>query len=411
MNTLISLGVAMAVGLLLTRVMKLVKLPNVTAFLIAGLLIGPSLWTLVTGGRFNGIVTAETLGNFDIIVTIALGFIAFSIGGEFRLASVKKLGKQIVLITFMQALTATVFVFLALTVAGFGLPEALALGAIATATAPAATLLVVRQYKADGPVTRTLLPVVAFDDAIGLMVFSVAVSLARTIANGEKATVLNMLVEPLTEIVLSLIVGGALGLAMAFCTKWFKSRANRLSVCIAAVLIGVGLVELFEANNFSLFGVKLSLSSLLLCMMAGAVYCNISGEYEKVLEGVDRWTPPLFMLFFVISGADLDISLLPKLGVIGVLYIVFRSLGKCFGARVGAKIAGSDKNVQKYLGITLLPQAGVAIGMAQMVIGELPQYGASIQAVVLCATLIYEIVGPVLTKVALKKAGEIKSDA
>lgn len=400
----------MAAGLAMTRLMKLFKLPNVTAFLFAGLLIGPSLWSLVTGGRFSGIVNEKTLENFDIIVTLALGFIAFSIGGEFRLSDVKKLGKQILTITVIQALGATIFVFGALFVFGFPLPDALALGAIATATAPAATLLVVRQYKADGPVTRTLLPVVAFDDAIGLMIFSVSISLARTIAEGGRATVINMLIEPLTEIILSLVIGSALGVITALCGKWFKSRANRLSVCIGATVIGVGLVELFEAKSFTVFGVHLSLSSLLLCMMIGAVFCNLSKDYGNILDGVDRWTPPLFMLFFVISGADLNLSLLPKLGLIGVLYIVFRSLGKYFGARLGAKIAGADKNVQKYLGITLLPQAGVAIGMAQMAVAQLGEYGKNIQAVVLCATLIYEIVGPVLTKIALKKAGEIREE-
>lgn len=410
MNALISLGIAMAAGLAMTRPMKLIKLPNVTAFLFAGLLIGPSLWTLITGGRFCGILDADALKAFDIIVTVALGFIAFSIGGEFRFSDVKKLGKQIFIITIIQALGATIFVFGALMIFGFSLPEALALGAIATATAPAATLLVVRQYKADGPVTRTLLPVVAFDDAIGLMIFSVFISLARTIAEGGRATVKNMLIEPLAEIVLSLVIGALLGIIVALCGKWFKSRENRLSVCIAATVIGVGLVELFDAKKFTVLGVRLSLSSLLLCMMIGAVFCNLSKDYGKMLEGTDRWTPPLFMLFFVISGAELDLALLPKIGVIGVVYIVFRSLGKYFGARLGATVAGADKNVRKYLGITLLPQAGVAIGMAQIVTSELGTYGASIRAVVLCATLIYEIVGPVLTKIALQKAGEIRKD-
>lgn len=408
MNTLLALGIAMAAGLLLTRVIKLIKLPNVTAYLIAGLLIGPSLWKIITGGSWEGIISKGTLESFDVIVTLALGFIAFSIGGEFRLSDIKKLGKQIVSITFCQALGATLVVLGALVIGGFELPEALALSAIATATAPAATLLVVRQYKADGPVTRTLLPVVALDDAIGLMVFSVFISLAQTIANGQTPTVINMLVQPLVEIVLSLLIGGVLGIAVALCIKWFKSRANRLSVCIAATVIDVALVELFEKSNFTVFGIELSLSSLLVCMMTGAVYCNLNSEYEKVLDGVDRWTPPLFMLFFVISGADLDLSLLPKIGLIGVIYIIARSIGKYFGARIGATAVKADPNVRKYLGLTLLPQAGVAIGMAQMVVGELPQYGAQIQAVVLCATLVYEIAGPVITKIALIKAGEIK---
>ena len=408
MNTLLSLGVAMTIGLLMTRLIKLIRLPNVTAFLIGGLLIGPSFWTLVTGGKFAGIITAETVDNFDIIVTVALGFIAFSIGGEFRLSEVKKLGKQILVITVLQALCAAGFVFAAEALFGFDFAEALVLGAIATATAPAATLLVVRQYKADGPVTRTLLPVVAFDDAIGLMIFSISVALAKTLSNGQSPTVNSMLVEPLCEIILSLLVGAVFGFLVAIGVKFFKSRANRLSLCIAAVLIDVGLVKLFETLKPTVFGIELS---LLVCMMTGAVVCNLCGEYAKVLEGTDRWTPPLFMLFFVISGADLNISLLPKLGLIGVVYLIARALGKYFGARLGATIAKADTNIRKYLGLTLLPQAGVAIGMAQMVIGELPQYGADIQAVVLCATLIYEIVGPIATKIALVKAGEIKKDA
>ena len=363
MNTLLSLGVAMTIGLLMTRVIKLIKLPNVTAFLVGGLLIGPSFWTLVTGGKFAGIITAETVENFDIIVTVALGFIAFSIGGEFRLSEVKKLGKQILVITVLQALCAAGFVFVAELAFGFEFSEALVLGAIATATAPAATLLVVRQYKA------------------------------------------------FLVIIPSLLVGAVFGLLVAIGVKFFKSRANRLSLCIAAVIIDVGLVELFETLKPAVFGVELSLSSLLVCMMTGAVFCNLCGEYAKVLEGTDRWTPPLFMLFFVISGADLNISLLPKLGLIGVVYLFARALGKYFGARIGATIAKADKNIRKYLGLTLLPQAGVAIGMAQMVISELPQYGADIQAVVLCATLIYEIIGPIATKIALVKAGEIRKDA
>lgn len=409
MNILLSLGIALAVGLLFTRIMKLVKLPNVTAYLFAGLLIGPSFWTLVTGGKYDGLLNEQTLDSFEIIVTLALGFIAFSIGGEFRISSIKKLGKQIITITFFQALTTTVFVLVALLVAGFGTPTALSLSAIATATAPAATLLVVRQYKADGPVTRTLLPVVALDDAIGLMVFSIFVSLACTIANGENISAKTMIIAPLVEIILSLLIGSVLGFAVALCVKWFKSRANRLCVCITAVVIGVAIVELFEEKQYSILGMNLSLSSLLLCMMTGAVFCNLCGEYDKVLEGIERWTPPLFMLFFVISGADLDLSLLPKIGAVGIVYLVFRVLGKYFGARIGACIAHSEENVRKYLGFMLIPQAGVAIGMAQLIITKLPQFGSQIQAVVLCATLIYEIIGPILTKIALRKAGEIKA--
>lgn len=398
MNTLLSLGIAMAVGLLFTRIVKLVKLPNVTGYLIAGLLIGPSVL---------GLIDKATVESFNMIVTLALGFIAFSIGGEFKLGTLKKLGKNVTVITFFQAIGAVAVVFVVLLVAGLCgalgedyLPMVFTLSAIATATAPAATLLVVRQYKAHGPVTETLLPVVAMDDAIGLMIFAIFNAIAVAIASGETPTVTTMLLDPLLEIVLSLLIGFALGLIVALCTRVFKYRANRLCLCITATVIGVALADMW------------GLSSLLLCMMIGAVFSNLGFEVDRVLEGTDRWTPPLFMLFFVISGADLDLSILPTVGILGALYIIARALGKYFGAMAGSAVVKADPNVRKYLGITLLPQAGVAVGMAQIALSEFTALGESdigrkIQAVVLCATLVYEIVGPVLTKISLKKAGEI----
>lgn len=388
----------MAVGLLFTRIVKLVKLPNVTGYLIAGLLIGPSVL---------GLIDKATVESFNMIVTLALGFIAFSIGGEFKLGTLKKLGKNVTVITFFQAIGAVAVVFVVLLVAGLCgvlgedyLPMVFTLSAIATATAPAATLLVVRQYKAHGPVTETLLPVVAMDDAIGLMIFAIFNAIAVAIASGETPTVTTMLLDPLLEIVLSLLIGFALGLIVALCTRVFKSRANRLCLCITATVIGVALADMW------------GLSSLLLCMMIGAVFSNLGFEVDRVLEGTDRWTPPLFMLFFVISGADLDLSILPTVGILGALYIIARALGKYFGAMAGSAVVKADPNVRKYLGITLLPQAGVAVGMAQIALSEFTALGESdigrkIQAVVLCATLVYEIVGPVLTKISLKKAGEI----
>ena len=388
----------MAVGLLFTRIVKLVKLPNVTGYLIAGLLIGPSVL---------GLIDKATVESFDMIVTLALGFIAFSIGGEFKLGTLKKLGKNVTVITFFQALGAVAVVFVVLLVAGLCgalgedyLPMVFTLSAIATATAPAATLLVVRQYKAHGPVTETLLPVVAMDDAIGLMIFAIFNAIAVAIASGETPTVTTMLLDPLLEIFLSLLIGFALGLVVALCTRVFKSRANRLCLCITATVIGVALADMW------------GLSSLLLCMMIGAVFSNLGFEVDRVLEGPDRWTPPLFMLFFVISGADLDLSILPTVGILGALYIIARALGKYFGAMAGAAVVKADPNIRKYLGLTLLPQAGVAVGMAQIALSEFTALGESdigrkIQAVVLCATLVYEIVGPVLTKISLKKAGEI----
>ena len=409
-NTLLALGIAMAVGLLFTRLIKLVKLPNVTAYLIGGLLIGPSLWGLITSGNF-AILSHEAVESFGIIVSLALGFIAFSIGGEFKISTLRRLGKNVTIITIFQAVGTVIVVFCVL--AGAGLlnllgenywPIVFTLSAIATATAPAATLLVVRQYKARGPVTETLLPVVAMDDAIGLMIFSIFNAIAVALASGHGLSISTMLLEPLREIGLSLVVGLVLGVILAFCTRVFKSRANRLSLCIAATLFGVALSEIWH------------LSSLLLCMMIGAVLCNFGKDVDRILDGSERWTPPLFMLFFVISGAELNLEILPTVGILGALYIIARSIGKYFGAMAGAGAVKADPNVRKYLGITLLPQAGVAVGMATIALNEFTALGQSdlgrkIQAVVLCATLVYEIFGPMLTKIALKKAGEISKEA
>lgn len=385
-NILLYVAIAMAVALVFNRFAKLVGLPNVTGYLIAGLLIGGSVLNIVPRG------VSETL---NIISDVALGFIAFSIGGEFKLESIKKIGGSALTITFFQALSATLFVDVALLLLGFEVPLAITLGAIATATAPAATLMVVRQYKAKGPVTQVLLPVVALDDAVGLVVFAVSMSAAHIFADGAAISVKTVLVEPLIEIIGSLAIGAALGAVVALCMKLFASRANRLSVILCAVLAGTAIADM------------LGLSSLLLCMSIGALFANLTHDIDRLLDANDVWTAPLFMLFFVLSGADLDLSVLPTVGLLGVAYILARSLGKYIGTFAGSSIVHADKNIRNYLGVALLPQAGVAIGMSHVVASELPAYGAKISAVVLSATLIYELVGPLLTKAVLIKAGEI----
>ncbi|MGN0538933.1 MAG: cation:proton antiporter [Candidatus Fimenecus sp.] len=387
MNTLLSLSLGMVLGLLMTRIMKKINLPNVTGYLIAGLIAGPYCLKIFSAGE---------LDNMTVVTNAALGFIAFSIGGEFKLSALKQLGAKIFVITLFEAVGASVLVSAVLLAMGYNAPLALVLGAIASATAPAATLMVVRQYKASGPVTSTLLPVVAIDDAVCLMLFSILSSVAKTIEAGNGFQVYATIVKPLIEIALSLVIGFAVGIALSLCSKFFKSRANRISLVVTAVFLGVGLSEL------------MGLSSLLLCMAIGAALANFSPVSDAVLEGTDRWTPPLFMLFFVISGAQFNFSILPQVGIVGVAYILLRSFGKYFGAMAGCAIVKTEKTVRKYLGITLLPQAGVAIGMAQLSLTVVPEYGEQIRAVVLCATLIYELVGPLLTKAALTKAGEIK---
>ena len=388
MHTLFYVAIAMVAGLLLTRVVKLVHLPNVTGYLIAGLLIGPYCFNLLP---------ADALEGLGLITVAALGFIAFSIGSEFKLAHIKAIGGKVITITVFQALGAVLLVDVVLCLCGVDVPMALALGAIATATAPAATLMVVRQYKAKGELTSTLLPVVAMDDAIGLVVYSVSVSIAQMIASGSAFSFTATILTPLLDIVLSLVIGGVLGLLVAVSNRFFHSKANRLCICIAAVLLGVAIAKQY------------GLSDLLLCMSIGAVYVNLRDDAVQTLEHTDTWTPPLFMLFFVISGAELNLTVLPTVGLIGMLYIVVRAIGKYAGAYLGSVLVKASPNIRKYLGITLMPQAGVAIGMAQLVLTQLPQYGPQIQAVVLCATLIYELVGPVCTKIALTKAGDIPS--
>ena len=356
MKILLILAIAMAGGLALSRLMKLLNLPNVTGYLIAGILIGPFVLKLVTN---------VDIKSAKIITTTALGFIAFSIGGEFKLSLLKKLGGKIVVITVVQAVMTVLLVLLALLLVPgeYRVPRALLLGAIAAATAPAATLLVVRQYKAKGPVQAIVL-------------------------------------DPLREIGLSLLTGGVMGAVLAFVMRFFKSKANRLCLMLAAVFACVALSEMWE------------LSSLLTCMMLGAVFANMRSDSVIAMELCEGWTPALFMLFFVLSGAELDFSILLTVGIPGIIYIIARSAGKYFGAFTGAAMSHADPKVRKYLGVTLLPQAGVAIGMAQMVAAsDLPQtLSAQVVTVALFATLVYELAGPVLTKLALAKAGEISAE-
>lgn len=402
-DILLVICLALVVGLLMTRLMKIVGLPNVTGYLIVGIILGPCVLGLMSKDQIENV--------FSVITDLALAFIAFSIGVEFKISSFKHIGKNVFVITLTQALTTTFLVDAVIITMAIvrpdlvPLPVAICLGAIATATAPAATLMVVRQYKAKGPVTETLLPVVALDDAVGLIVFSVSIALAKVFASGTQPTFNSIVLEPLLEIVASLGIGAILGLLLTLGMKLFKSRANRLCLCIAMVMAGCGLTRLSATLGIPGF----SLSSLLVCMMIGAIYCNMFKESDVIMEQCDRWTTPLFMLFFIISGANLDIFNIVNVGIVGIVYVFVRAAGKYFGAMWGAAVVKAPKPVTKYLGLTLLPQAGVAIGMAAICATSLPAAeAAAVTTVVLCATLIYELVGPVITKIALTAAGEIE---
>ena len=410
MSTLLSVSIALLAGLLMTRAFKPLKLPSVTAYLIAGVLIGPYCIGRL-GIEGLGFATSEAVGALSLISEVALGFIAFSIGSEFRLDELKKTGKQALVIGILQALVATLFVDLALLVVHvimpdkLSVPQLITLGAIATATAPAATLMVVRQYKADGPLTRLLLPIVALDDAVGLIVFAVSFGIARSLMEGA-ADMVSIIVNPLIEIICSLGLGAIMGYILTQLEKMFNSNTNRLNMTIAFVFITVALSMLdFHVGPF-----HISFSSLLVCMMLGTIFCNICPLSHDLMENTDKWTSPLFALFFVISGAELELGVFTEgaIVLIGVVYIVFRSLGKYFGTFVSAKMVNCEPSICKYLGITLLPQAGVALGMCAIAAEQLPGQGALIRNITLFAVLIYELVGPLLTRQALTKAGDIK---
>ncbi len=417
---ILTVSICMITGLLVTRLVRLLNLPDVTAYLLAGVLVGTfCLGGVSLGGYYLGynehVFEQETLHVvFDVICNLALGFIAFAIGSEFRWSSLKKTGKEATVIGILQAVIATLLVDAALIGLHFilgdeilPLPAAILLGAIASATAPAATLMVVRQYKAKGPLTSILLPIVALDDAVGLVLFAVSASVAKAILSGNGISVVSIVVEPLLEIVLSLVLGAVIGFALTFAENLFHSNSNRLSLSIAFVFITVASAML----KFEVGGVHIGFSSLLTCMMMGTVFCNFSPCSEEMMERTDKWTKPIFILFFVISGAELDLSVFtkPVFLAIGAIYILFRSLGKYFGARGSSMLMRSEPTIQKYLGITLLPQAGVALGMVTTVCADpsLSSVANTVRFVVLFAVLIYEVFGPMMTKWALIKAGDI----
>ena len=404
-----SVSVALLAGLLMTRLFKRIRLPAVTAYLIAGVLIGPYCVGAI-GIDGLGFPTAEKVSALSLVSEVALGFIAFSIGNEFRTDDLKKTGKQALVIGVVQAVAAMILVDAALILAHLVWPEtlslaqAITLGAIATATAPAATLMVVRQYKADGPLTRLLLPIVALDDAVGLIAFAVSFGMAKTLVAGE-VDVISILVNPILEIVASLALGALAGWVLTWLEKLFNSNTNRLNLTIGVVFLAASI----SMTEIEIGPVKLGFSSLLVCMMLGTVFCNICPLSHDLMASADKWTSPLFALFFVISGAQLELGVFGDFTIvlIGAIYILARSLGKYLGARMSAGWTHCAPQIRKYLGVTLLPQAGVALGMCATAM-QLGAEGNLIRNITLFAVLIYELLGPLMTRMALTAAGEIR---
>ncbi|MBQ4351314.1 MAG: cation:proton antiporter [Clostridia bacterium] len=408
MQTLLALSIAMLAGLLMSRLTKIWNLPAVTAYLVAGILIGPYVL-----GRLGiagiGFVSSEDVARYNIISDAALGFIAFAMGSEFRLEDLRRMGKKVVTIAVFQALTATIFVDISLSVVHFLMPDrfplsaAITLGAIATATAPAATLMVVKQYKADGPLTRLLLPIVALDDVVGLVVFAVSFGIAKALEHGT-VDLVSVIVNPLVEVVASLALGSLLGYLFHFTEQFFMSRSKRMSISVTFVFLAVAL-SMIEVK---IGPVTLGFSSLLVCMMMGTVFCNLCAFSAELMDLMDRWSGSIMVLFFVLSGAGLEFAVFHDWAIIlvGVVYILFRSLGKIEGAKFAAHMTHCEPQIQKYLGITLLPQAGVSLGMSLTAMSLGPT-GVVIRNIALFAVLVYELIGPLMTRIALERAGEI----
>ena len=429
MSIYLYIAILLIVGLFSTRLMKLLKLPNVTGYIITGILIGPFVFGLFFNNfTYEGIKESPIylyIDKISWISTVALGFIAFSIGTNFKKSILKTVGKKVIVITIFEALGATLLVIIALLVAHYTMPDkvplsmVLILGAIASATAPAATLMIIKQYKAKGPLVDTLLPVVALDDAAALILFAILFQIAKGLTLGEDLNIYLSLIKPWIEIIISVGLGLVIGILISLLNKLFKSRNNRLVLCIFTVFAAVGLYFLFKEPYLGNF----ELSSLIMCMMAGAIYTNLSKDREEhTLDLLDRFTSPLYMIFFIISGANLDLTIFGSkkaviVVIVAAIYIIFRVLGKYSGAYLGARVTKSEPKVRKYLGLTLIPQAGVAIGLATTannMFSSNPatsELGELIIAIILTSTLVYELVGPLVSKYALTKSGDISSNS
>lgn len=389
-NTLTYIAIMLLAALIAGKIVKQMKLPNVTGYLVIGLLIGPNC---------IGILSEDLISHMSLITEFALGCIAFSIGAEFKISFLKKVGRAPIIIGILEGLGAVFVVDGVLLMIGCDVTFALAMGAIASATAAASTLMIVKQYKAKGPVTNTLLPVVALDDAVALMAFGISMAVANVISSHGNAPIGKLLIHPCIEIIGGLLFGVLLGIIMVLLVKVYTGRGNRLAITIMMICVCVGVSDL------------VGFSSLLACMMLSMVFVNLSKYRDKIYEPLDRITPPIYMMFFIISGASLDVTIIASVGLVGAVYVIGRVIGKVLGAALGAKISKAPKIVSKWLGFTLVPQEGVAIGLATSAAATLPEYGKRIQTIVLCGVVIYELLGPVITKFALKKAGEITETA
>lgn len=391
MNALYYVSIVLISGIIMARIISKLNLPYVTGYLLGGIIIGPSFLNLVPKD-----ISIQLL----IISEMALGFIAYSIGSEFNIEYMKKLGKSVFLITLLESLGAVLIVFITMFVIfNQPLPFSLIISSIAATTAPAATIMVIRQYKAKGSLVNTLLPVVAMDDAIGIMIFGIIISIAKQVSSNVNGFSLTTgLLTPIWEIGAALILGIIIGFILVLVSRKAKGKNELLSIVIATICLSIGIA------NF------LNISTLLLCMAVGAVISNISPNNMKVISVTDSFTPPVYIMFFTLAGIELDIRLIKYVGLLGIGYIIARVTGKVLGSYLGCKLSNMPKKVQKYLGFTLIPQAGVAIGLSMTAQLDFPQIGSNVRTIILGATIVYELIGPAITKYALIKSGDINME-
>lgn len=387
LDLFLKISIIILVGLLGGRIAKKFGLPSVSGYIVAGLLLGPS---------FIDLVSHEGLNSLGFITDIALAAIAFSIGNEFLLSDMKKVGNKIFLLTIAEVIGVLVIVFMTMYfLFNQSFEFSIVIASMSAATAPAGIVMVIRELRADGPLVKTILPVVALDDALGIMVFSVALSIAKMTSGLADFTLIQIVSDPLIEIFGSLLLGFLLGLGLTYLANKAKGRDELLKISLAFILATVGAANFFN------------MSPLLTAMMMGGTLVNLMHNSKRVFDNINSFTPPINLLFFTLAGMSLDLKILASVGMLGVGYILARAIGKILGAGVGAKALGESETIQKYLGLSLLTQGGISIGLSVIVRNELPQFSQSIVTVILFSVLVFEILGPILAKIAITKAGEV----
>jgi Kef-type K+ transport system membrane component KefB len=387
LNIILKISIILVVGFIFGKGAKLLKLPSVSGYLIAGLLLGPSLFNFVS---------SEEAKSFEIISEITLSFIAFGIGSEFMLKDIIQMGKKITIITLAEVIGAVAVVFSVMYfIFNQDFAFSIVIASMSAATAPAATIMVIRQYRAYGPVTKTILPVVALDDVFGIIAFGIAISVAKILVSGTEFSIFKIIGVPIYEIFGSLLLGLVLGVVLSLLTKKIDPKDELQIKTIFFVGIATGLSKVLD------------FSPLLTNIMMGATLANLRVFSNRSFSAVNDFVPIFYILFFTIAGAALDLKILYTVGLIGAAYIVARATGKILGAYIGAKSVNAEPQVQKYLGFALLPQGGISIGLSVIVMQQLPMYSVQITTIIMASVLFYETLGPVFAKISIHKAGEI----